>query len=459
MRRWIPEILRPHLFLLPFILTSPFLLFPEFFTRYLSLAAASLLAVSLVGRGLMAGRQILSLVILVLPFLIAGSVNYWASADTGMTEQKLYVLLNGLAAVFLFASVKTAGAAFVRTWTWIFLLGILFLGLVAPFITRFSFPSKFVDLELLEFKIFDTGEVLDANILSSLLGMALPIALSLLVISFRRKERWPVRTFHVGTTSLLSLLLLLCQSRAGIIGACGGGVLLAAFFLKRIWLFALLGLLLGAGLIFWFDPGGVMGVASQTGSVTSLPIRFELWNRACDAIQDFPLTGIGAGTFSKVIPVLYPLFLVPMDATPYHAHNLYLQVAVDLGIPGLVGFVALLAFSLFVGLNVIRGGEVLAVGYLGGLTAFLMNGLLDSPLWLNKPHLVPFFFVGALVALGREDTWPVTQKRVLWHSFRIVLLWLLVSLLGIAFVGEHFYWALGIAIGGGIYIGGEARIS
>ena len=34
-------------------------------------------------------------------------------------------------------------------------------------------------------------------------------------------------------------------------------------------------------------------------------------------------------------------------------------------------------------------------------------------------------------------------------------LWVLISLVAISFVGNHPYWALAIAIGGGVYLGWE----
>jgi O-antigen ligase len=44
----------------------------------------------------------------------------------------------------------------------------------------------------------------------------------------------------------------------------------------------------------------------------------------------------------RVVPVLYPLFTVPLDSDIAHAHNIFLQTALDLGIPGLVAYLALL---------------------------------------------------------------------------------------------------------------------
>lgn len=55
-----------------------------------------------------------------------------------------------------------------------------------------------------------------------------------------------------------------------------------------------------------------------------LEARVEIWSRAVYAIQDFPFTGCGLGTFRRIVPILYPLFLISSDADIGHAHNLFL---------------------------------------------------------------------------------------------------------------------------------------
>ena len=70
--------------------------------------------------------------------------------------------------------------------------------------------------------------------------------------------------------------------------------------------------------------------------------RLEIWSRALYMLQDFPFTGIGMGAFRQVANLLYPFFLAGPDAEIPHAHNIFLQVGVDLGLPGLIAWLALL---------------------------------------------------------------------------------------------------------------------
>ncbi len=50
---------------------------------------------------------------------------------------------------------------------------------------------------------------------------------------------------------------------------------------------------------------------------------------------------MGVGTFRRLVPLIYPYFLISPDTDIAHAHNHLLQVGLDLGLPGLISYVAL----------------------------------------------------------------------------------------------------------------------
>ena len=73
-------------------------------------------------------------------------------------------------------------------------------------------------------------------------------------------------------------------------------------------------------------------------------------------IRDFPFTGIGMGSFGKVAGLFYPFFY--HDASEVaHAHNLFLQIAVDLGVPGLIGWTSILCVVIIASWQVYRQGS------------------------------------------------------------------------------------------------------
>jgi putative inorganic carbon (hco3(-)) transporter len=115
--------------------------------------------------------------------------------------------------------------------------------------------------------------------------------------------------------------------------------------------------------------------------------RPEIWSAALCAIQDFPLTGIGMGTFGEVTPAMYPLFAGYLPQG--HAHNVFLQVAVDLGIPGLVAWLAILVLALVSAWELYRQtnkqGDRWAAGLGAGLlcaqVALGVHGMVDVAAW------------------------------------------------------------------------------
>ena len=94
-------------------------------------------------------------------------------------------------------------------------------------------------------------------------------------------------------------------------------------------------------LLMNYLPDGLFNL--QAFSVSTLIGRFEIWYRALLAQQDFPLTGTGLNTFRYLSHWLYPYTNAPgeLQRDLGHAHNEFLQAALDLGLPGLISFCAI----------------------------------------------------------------------------------------------------------------------
>jgi len=176
---------------------------------------------------------------------------------------------------------------------------------------------------------------------------------------------------------------------------------------RNRWL--LLGIPVSAAIVFiTVQHFGIQPVADFmliTESSPSAASRFEIWQRAIYMIQDFPYTGIGLGTFSRVGPLMYPYFLAGPDADIPHAHNIFLQAGVDFGIPGLVAFIGTLAafaFTAWEALRLSRGSdfEPLALGLFCGFIVYLIHGLLDSITAVSiKAGIVLWALMGFTTAL------------------------------------------------------------
>jgi putative inorganic carbon (HCO3(-)) transporter len=214
----------------------------------------------------------------------------------------------------------------------------------------------------------------------------------------------------LGVSAAMAGVLLLTQSRSAWIGTIVGIGALA--FVTGRWgkVLVALGLIAALATVLVIGPAQARQIweegspeALSAISNISLEGRIEIWSRALYGIQDFPFTGMGMGTFRRVVPVLYPLFLVSPDQDIGHAHNEWLQVGVDLGIPGLVAYLAIQALGLTLAYKTFRSaGPPLirwtAGGTLAGLIAHGVYGLTDAVTLGAKPGIWYWILLGLAAA-------------------------------------------------------------
>lgn len=257
------------------------------------------------------------------------------------------------------------------------------------------------------------------NQLAGLISFFLPVLLSLLISP--TPKRGTIR--RLGLLSLVlwtTAVLILTQSRGGWIGAAMGLLALLAFWavllpptpFRRVLrgLAALLvGLLLAA--VLWIGPADLRDLwlnppeETVVGTLRTLNYRKELWPWALTAVADFPLTGVGLGAFREVVFRLYPVALAA-DQDIGHAHNIFLQVALDTGLPGLAAYLAALFVAAAVGWRVARhdaGLRAVALGLLAGLLALHVFGLADALAPGSKPGVVFWLGLGILAAMNRKE--------------------------------------------------------
>lgn len=251
-----------------------------------------------------------------------------------------------------------------------------------------------------------TTESINPNVLAGYLALLLPISLGPALFAWRQLGRMTQVVLIIGLL-IMSPILLLTQSRAGVMAAGVGLVALGA--LRWRWGLIVVLILSGGGVLA-FALGYQQVILEFLGSNVSLggmAERQEIWSRAWFMIQDFFFTGIGMGSFAFVTDLLYPLFLSPPGVE--HAHNLFLQVAVDLGVPGLLAYVATLTLVVVMawrarqGLVEVDASMVgLAAGLLAAQVALVAHGMLDAVTWgMVRPSVMIWAIWGTAAALWR----------------------------------------------------------
>jgi putative inorganic carbon (HCO3(-)) transporter len=129
-------------------------------------------------------------------------------------------------------------------------------------------------------------------------------------------------------------------------------------------------------------------IITANDALIGLEGRVDIWSRAVFMIQDFPITGIGLGMFMDIADNLYTFFLFPAGKI-IHAHNLFLQIAVEIGLPGLVAWFAIFLSTSMLNWRIFRHGKTqgnsleagLGVGLLASSLALAVHGLTDAVTW------------------------------------------------------------------------------
>lgn len=212
-------------------------------------------------------------------------------------------------------------------------------------------------------------------------------------------------------------LFILTQSRGGYLAILMTGLLLMIMIARgpaRWWVIGLLVvIMIGCVVIVW--QLGWKTITDQVissllmdasnFSVLSLDWRVEIWSRAVWAIKDVPLTGLGMNVFRNAVARLYPTFQFSAASDLAHAHNELLQAAVDLGLPGLVAFLALYAGGLGMLISTIRlegTWRLLALGLLGGLLAHFIFGMVDAVALGAKPGFLFWWLLGMVYGVYHQ---------------------------------------------------------
>lgn len=148
---------------------------------------------------------------------------------------------------------------------------------------------------------------------------------------------------------------------------------------------------------------------SVVGNI-NLDGRIEIWQRALYGIADFPFIGLGLGTFRKLVHVHYPFVPSYNGQEIAHAHNFFLQMALDFGLPGLLCLLAIFIIAVVMlvdwtvrteGINELR---IWATGLLGSLLASSIYGLVDAVAMGSNPNFVFWILLALIFSLSSSHT-------------------------------------------------------
>lgn len=275
------------------------------------------------------------------------------------------------------------------------------------------------------------GSFEQPNPYAGYIGLVWPVAAGLLVsqtFNLKAQNSKP-NVLHLASRFLplaacvlmMVLALVFSWSRGGWIGALAAVVVMAAALPRRTWLgiggvAVAITVLIGANTIGMlpnvirarltdftqqvqvFDVRGV-GINDANYAVLE---RLAHWQAAGEMIRYHPWTGVGFSNYELVYSQ-YALMNWPIPLG--HAHNYYLNVTAELGIPGFLAYLLLwgmvfwqTARAMRHPSNWVRG---LAWGLLGAWTHLSVHHLFDN-LYVNNTHLLIGALLGVLMILNLE---------------------------------------------------------
>lgn len=302
-------------------------------------------------------------------FLAAALVSAIFSKRPALSAGASFILL--MQVIFYFYVRKTALPDRGKVVNMLLVAGgiVAVIGIIQYFFIDISVPSRWIDKSLYnpgEYKrVFST--FINPNVLAGYLIFVISISFS----NLPRKDALVVLPLAVSC-------LYFTFSRGGWLGTCTA--VGAVFLLKRDWRILKPAAAVVCGVVFL---GGWQSILDRAAGVlklqdTTFLYRIEIWKTAINLFRENMLTGCGLGTAWTAIPQASPR----INALVGHAHNLYLQFAVETGIIGTIAFITFY-FSRIARalkrLNSLQGDERnLVIGLVGGFIGTAFHGIVDA---------------------------------------------------------------------------------
>lgn len=319
-----------------------------------------------------------SMILFIVPFIFAAFTSFTISASI----EKLIVYI--VSFILLFLSINLIDS---KQKLYYLILALIISSVIVSLYGLYQYKigisvqESWVDRELnpdLKTRVYSTLE--NPNILAEYLIMTIPLTIALLWNSKNKLNKlW---FLIIGFVQLLCILLTF--SRGGWIGIAFSMVIFAIFIDRRLILFYLAGALV----LVAVSPEIIMTRIATIGNVedSSTAFRFPLWMASFDIIKDYWLTGVGLGPIA--FKAIYPNYM-RMGITAVHAHNIYLQLFIETGILGFIGFLLFVFSNIRCNLISFAKGidtkiKRISIAVMSSILGLLVHGLVEYIFFNNK---------------------------------------------------------------------------
>jgi putative inorganic carbon (HCO3(-)) transporter len=328
-------------------------------------------------------------------FLLTAGVGVWAAYDRTAAWNKFWLITAGVLLYYALAGQPHSN------WQMVFgLAGVLGAGVSIYFLLTQNWAQFPADLNLLnrlglawmDIRPTLNGPWIHPNIAGGLLAMLLPVSLAVWVDAWGKHSR-NLHLAAAGLSGVIAIGLLMTSSRAAWLALAAGfgiwgwwqvsGLAARRLSWNRVLAFGipvLLAIFLALG-AFKLHSGSLIQAANTMPGEANAGSRVEITRDTLQLIRDYPFTGGGLASFPGLYSTYIRVIMVPIF---FYSHNLYTDIALEQGLPGLVAFLLILAgtcWKLLGSLTSRPTHNYLAGACLVGLTVVVLHGLADDALY------------------------------------------------------------------------------
>lgn len=277
---------------------------------------------------------------------------------------------------------------------------------VLQYVFGWNTSNAWIDEEMFEndtMRVYSTLE--NPNVLGEYLLLVLPISA---VFMCRHKCTELSKWAYMAVTAVLFVCLILTQSRGCWLGFMLAAVIFVTFTNGRLWGLVPIVLAIVPFIIPQTIVDRLLSIGNMEDSSTSY--RVFIWFGTLAMLRDFFIGGIGMG--EKAFNSVYPFYSYNAIIAP-HSHNLYLQLVTESGIAALAVFIVCMVIFIRRMTSIYNGNEktsessMLAVGFISGLSGFLLQSMFDYTFYNYRVMAMFFMFM----AMGMAYKYTVRGKE------------------------------------------------
>jgi hypothetical protein len=237
------------------------------------------------------------------------------------------------------------------------------------------------------------------NVLAAYLVIIFGLGLGL-CLRTRSSPPSPANAWIYGAMGLIPLGVFCAGSRSGVVVLLIQLLIAMAMLRRHRWA-VWGGLGLATATLTSVVIGGVGG-RSLTEALTSSSLRVAIWQISLPLIRQYPWIGTGFGGFqSNYVP-----YAIPDEAVLAHAHNLWLNLAAEAGIPVIILLTSIVGWICYRAAQTYRLGRLppetqpLLIGYGLGFLACTLFALFDIAFFDARVNVLGWLMLAALQAIS-----------------------------------------------------------